>query len=197
MSMIKTVMKYDNDNAGGFLKISYNNQYCDGSNNEVKEENKMNDIFILDMENVDDIYCLEIELNDVFNLKIFTNKYTIFDIANINPLFKNNSEILFDLIKNKKPIVILTNSIATIKYILKIGERIYTILLELPELVESGKNKKITKLQLQNKYLITKIKKIKKQNRCMILFIACFFFILTIIYIVLKHFDIRWNVDIL
>lgn len=172
-----------------FLKISFNN--------EVKEENKTNDFLILDIEDVGDIYCLSIELGDVFNLKKFTNKYTIFDIANINPLFQNNSEILFDLIKNEKPTVTLTNSIAIVNYTLKIGERTYTILLELPELVESGKNRQITKLQLQNKYLITKIRKMKKKDKYKILYLACFFFILTIIYILLKHFDIHWNVDIL
>jgi hypothetical protein len=201
MSMTTTVMKYKNDSVGGFLKISYKNEYCNGNNNEVnevKEENKMNNFFILDIENVDDIYCLSIELHDVFNLKKFTNKYTIFDIANIHPLFQNNSEIFFDLIKNKNPTVTLTNSsVASIQYTLKIGERIYTILLELPELVESGKNRQITKLQLQNKYLITKIQKMKKVDMCILVFLACFFFILTIIYILLKHFDIHWNVDIL
>lgn len=172
-----------------FLKISFNN--------EVKEENKTNDFLILDIEDVGDIYCLSIELGDVFNLKKFTNKYAIFDIANIHPLFQNNSEILFDLIKNEKPTVTLTNSIAIVNYTLKIGERTYTILLELPELVESGKNRQITKLQLQNKYLITKIRKMKKKDKYKILYLACFFFILTIIYILLKHFDIHWNVDIL
>jgi hypothetical protein len=50
---------------------------------------------------------------------------------------------------------------------------------------------------LQNKYLITKIRKMKKKDKYKILYLACFFFILTIIYILLKHFDIHWNVDIL
>jgi hypothetical protein len=190
MSMTTTVMKYKNDSVGGFLKISYKNEYCNGNNNEVnevKEENKMNNFFILDIENVDDIYCLSIELHDVFNLKKFTNKYTIFDIANIHPLFQNNSEILFDLIKNEKPIVIFKNSISIIQYTLKIGERTYTILLELSELVESGKNRQITKLQLQNKYLITKIQKMKKKDNYALVFVLCLFPIMISIYILLKH----------
>jgi hypothetical protein len=189
------------------LKITYKNEYCDNNNvREEKDDIKMDEVSILDLENNEnigdieqpsDVFCLTIQLYSPTILKRFSNRYTIFDISDIHPMFQHNSELLFDLIKNDEPVVNLINDIAYIKYVLQIRERKYNIFLELPELVEFGKDRQITVLKLKNIILVEKSKKNKKQNCFFIVIVVFFYFCLASIYIMLKQLGVHWNVDIL
>lgn len=150
------------------MKITYQNEYSKNKVEKKKEDIKMDDMFILDLENnagddnIFNIFYLTIELSSPTILKKFSNRYTIFDISDIHPMLKHNSELLFDLIKNAEPVVNLINNVAYIKYVLKIGERKYSIFLKLPELIEFGKDRQITILKLKNIILVENSKKKQK-----------------------------------
>lgn len=164
---MSTVAKHAYDN--GTLQLTFN--LCE--EDEIKENfdeqflplNKNTTPVENESEKDKITYYLDIEFRDLSSFNTFNKKYTFEEIADLNPLFQHNPELLFDLFENKPDYFNITENILTISYILKIGKRKYNIKLEILENVEEGENEEINKLRLQNEFLSKKIFKLEQEHK--------------------------------